>query len=235
MTLQFNIHYNTLLGQHICVCGSSSKLGKWNTKNALKMNYGYGGHWHAQVKLNSNAENIQYKYFLTDSSGVIIWEDGVDRTIRHINNSTQNIIAKDSWRAPSNEEKVMFTSAFAKALMKPNSNAKPIAVSKAKKTIQFKIQAPRISSGYMICVLGNQPKLGNWDQTKPLLLGCGDEFPLWTGSMAATGVNLPIRYKYGIYNITEKKVVTIEEGLDREIKTLPEEDYLHIQSDESFK
>jgi hypothetical protein len=65
----------------------------------------------------------------------------------------------------------MFTSAFTEVVMKPTPEASSIAYSKAQKTIQFKIQVPRIGDNHRICVLGNSAKLGNWDITKPFSFG----------------------------------------------------------------
>jgi hypothetical protein len=52
-------------------------------------------------------------------------------------------------------------------------------------------------------VLGNQKILGNWDRKSPLLMGCGEDFPEWKGHVNMAELQLPVHYKYGIYN-TEK-------------------------------
>jgi 4-alpha-glucanotransferase len=237
MTISFNINYYTHPGQEIYVCGSSKELGNWEAANALKMNYQSDGNWSIQLNLNKTAELLEYKYFLNDGYGNIIWEDGPDRIINLSGQTKPYIHVIESWRALSNNEKVMFTSAFTDVVMKPSPEASSINYSKAKKNLQFKIQVPRIGHNHCVCVLGNSAKLGNWDITKPLLLGYGENFPLWTGSISTQGIKLPLRYKYGIYDLEKKKVVTLEEGFDREIIFFPkkQKEYHQIISDERFR
>ena len=117
----------------------------------------------------------------------------------------QEVVLRENWRAPSNEEKVMFSSAFSDAIMRPSPDLKPVKA-KGKKTLQFNIQVPRIGKGYRVCVLGNDKKLGRWNLKEPLLLGCGNEFPTWKGSINLTGVDFPMHYKYGIYDLKKKEV-----------------------------
>ena len=234
MIVQLHINYNTSPGQRICVSGSTDKLGNWDVSKAVQLEYVFDGNWTVKLDIPDSTQEVEYKYLLSDENNSI-WEWGSNRKIKAVELNTPLILAHDSWRAPANEEKAIFSSAFSKAIMKPPIEEKPIK-SKARKALQFKIQVPRIGQRYRVCVLGNQEKLGNWDTKKPLLLSCGDDFPVWTGSINMSVCSLPINYKYGIYDIDKKKVLTIEEGFDRQIGYLPEEkELLFIQSDESFK
>ncbi|HBH48440.1 MAG TPA: hypothetical protein DDX98_07360 [Bacteroidales bacterium] len=237
MVLHFNIHYHTHPGQQIYICGSTGTLGNWDPDKAVKLDYSFDGNWSTQLNISGELGILAYKYFLRDDYGNTIWEEGPDREINLAGQTKPFIFAQETWRSPSNDQKVMFTSAFTEVVMKPTPEASSIAYSKAQKTIQFKIQVPRIGDNHRICVLGNSAKLGNWDITKPFLLGYGEKFPLWTGSVSTAGMKLPIRYKYGIYDLSKKKVVTIEEGFDREINVLPkkEKEFVFIKSDEGFR
>ena len=235
MKIQFNIHYDTLPGQDIYVCGSVPEIGGWHTHKASILTYLPGGNWSAEVQMDDSQNVIEYKYLIKDQNGNVSWEWGNNRKIYPSDYQSSIIIAQDSWRAPSNEEKVMFTAAFSKVIMKPNGISKPGKIKKSR-ILQFKIQLPRISRNYKACVLGNQKSLGNWNTKSPLLLECVDEFPTWSGNLDLDELTLPVRYKYGIFNIEKKEVVTIEEGFDREINTFPnEKEYVFIKADESFR
>jgi 4-alpha-glucanotransferase len=235
MIVQFNIHYLTSPGQNICVCGSRKEIGDWNTTSAFYLQYSPGGVWSNTLEIPDDSKLLEYKYILRDKGGNTIWEWGNNRKVDLTETRAPIIILQDNWRSPSNEEKVMYSSAFTEVIMKPEPAFKT-KKSRAKRTFQFKMQVPRIGPGYQLCVLGNQKKLGNWDKKNPLLMGCGEDFPDWKVNVNMAELQFPVRYKYGIYNTEKKKVVTIEEGNDRQITALPDKDEaFYLQSDESFR
>ncbi|TLX70520.1 4-alpha-glucanotransferase [Labilibacter sediminis] len=234
MKIQFNIHFHTNPGEHIYICGSINEIGNWDTSKAATLNYIEDGNW--SVIIDSSAKQIEYKYFKQDENNNIYWEWGRPRTLNVPKIKQAFILENDNWRAPENEEKVMYSSAFCDVLMKPDITLKE-EPTRAKKAIQFKINAPRIGSDFQLCILGNQSSLGNWDKEKPFLLSCNKSFPLWKGTLNLSDIEFPVQYKYGIYNFKTKKVVTIEEGVNREIFDIPtsEKSFLYIKHDESFK
>lgn len=235
MRISFNVNYHTIFGQRIYLVGSSKTLGNWDENKALPMEYINNGNWSVQLNMNKVSQKLAYKYFLKDENGHTTWEWGNDR-ILNLQSFTQNFIyLNDTWRFPSKEEKVMYSSAFTEVVMHPDEDTKAKR-SRAKKALQFNIQVPRIGKEYQLCVLGNQKKLGNWDAAKPFLLGCDNNFPLWSGAVSAADLKFPVEYKYGIYDKRKKKVVTIEEGKNRELHYLlsKENEFLYIKSDESF-
>ena len=235
MAIHFSIEYHTLPGQNIAVCGSSKEFGNWNSTKALRLNYSDGGLWTGKIDAITIKNDLSYKYCLINDDGSFSWEWGNNRTIK-AKDFKKNIILQESWRAPSNEEKTFFSSAFSKVLMRPDADLKN-KISRSKKKLRFKIQMPRISSNYQVCVLGNVPQLGNWDYKKPLLLTTGENFPEWIGEINTNSLDTHINYKYGIYDTKKKAIVTLEEGHDRHFK-LPEikdDSYTIVKSDESFR
>ncbi len=235
MRLNLSIHYQTVPGEMICVTGSLKSLGKWDTAKAIQLTYHVGGTWTSDIEIPNNCKSIEYKYALINDLGDVKWEWGDERKILLSGIKKPVIYLKDSWRSPTNEEKVMYSSAFSEVIMKPNHTAEG-ATSKAKKVLQFRIPVPRIGKDYQLCVLGNQKRLGNWAKTQPLLLSCNNEFPVWSGSVNIGDLSFPLAYKYGIYDNKKKEVVTLEEGADRVIEQLPQdEEFLFVRTNESFK
>jgi 4-alpha-glucanotransferase len=234
MTTHLKIHYNTRPGEHICICGTGKLLGNWDATKAVKLDYVRDGIWETSLKLPAGTKELEYNYLLVDDGGNFSWEWGSPRKLSLVDLKSPYLFAFEHWRSPDNREKVLYSSAFSQVIMKPDASLKG-SVSKAKKVIQFTISVPRIGEGQQICILGNQKALGNWDKTAPLLLSCGDQFPLWKGSMPATGIKLPMEYKYGVYDVNQKEVVQIEAGPNRQIIELPEEnEFTCLRSDESF-
>ena len=234
MTIHLKIHYSTRPGEHICICGTGKLLGNWDATNAVKLNYLRDGIWETSLKIPAGTQEIEYNYLLVDDGGNFSWEWGSPRKLNLVDMKSPSVFAFEHWRSPENREKVLYSSAFSRVIMKPDNNLKG-SVSKAKKVIQFNISVPRIGKGQQICILGNQKALGDWDKASPLLLACGDQFPLWKGSLPATGLKLPMEYKYGVYDANKKEVVQIEAGPNRQISELPEEnEFTCLRSDESF-
>ncbi len=236
MKINLNIHYNTSFGQQICVCGSTKSLGNGDVSKAVKLTYLNDGNWSITLTVPAKTKLLEYRYGLVDEHGNMSWEWGDGRKIKVSELNAPIIYAHDQWCYPSSEERIMFSSCFKEVLLKPNADLNA-PCSDAKQALQFRIKVPRIGHRYQACVLGNQAALGHWDKKKPFLLACGNDFSEWTGSMDAAGLSLPILYKYGIYDTEQNEVVTIEDGFDRRIDTLPENEseYLFIQSDESFR
>lgn len=235
MKIHLKIHYHTKPGQCIGVCGSSKQTGNWETSKAFKLDYLHDGFWAGTIDLPANTKELEYKYLFINENGESNYEWGNPRKINISGLNNSSMYAVEYWRAPSNEEKVMYSSAFSNVIMRPNKSAKG-SVSKAKKILQFKISVPRIGEGYQLCLLGNRKELGNWDKSEPLLLSCGDDFPFWSGSLNIAGLELPIKYKYGIYHVKRKEVVTLEDGEDRIIQEIPDDkEFIFLKSDESFR
>ena len=236
MRITFNVHYHTSFGQQIFVSGAAKSLGNWDEKKAVPLHFSANSFWSKQFDLIENDEKLEYKYFLKDEFGHTIWEWGNNRVIYLKEANKDFVFLNDTWRFPSKEEKVLYSAAFVDVIMKPAEIIARKTIN-AKKILQFNIQVPRIGKDYQVCVLGNQKELGNWDKNNPLLLATDTDFPLWIGSLSAAGLKFPIKYKYGIYHKQRKEVVTIEEGVDREINSFlkNEKEFLYVKSDEGFR
>jgi 4-alpha-glucanotransferase len=236
MKIRLKVHYHTVPGQNIYVCGTSKTLGKWNLSQALKMNYSTGGHWSVDIDFQEKTNLLEYKYVMMDNFGNTVWEWGANRKIHLKGKKPQLILADDTWQSPSKEAKPLYTSAFTRVVMHPGEIIKPTAA-RGKQKIEFRIQVPRVETGLQVCVLGNHSKLGNWHKAKPLLLDCADHFPLWKGSISISGIKFPLEYKYGLYDPARKEVIKVEEGINRFIAdpALEEESFVYIKSDEGFR
>ena len=235
MEIKLKIHYNTKLGENICICGTGHMLGNWIASNAVKLNYSSGGFWTTTLEIPKSDKVLEYKYLLVDETGNAVWEWGAARKLKLSGSKNSIVYLSETWRSTANEEKVMYSSALSKVVMKPSKTAKG-GNTKSKKALQFRISVPRVGKGFQLCVSGNQKSLGNWDKNSPLLLSCGDEFPVWTGSINSSELTFPIIYKYAIYDVKKKEIVHYETGTDRLLNQIPNEhdEFLFIQHDESF-
>ena len=215
MKITLSIHYQTIPGQEIYIVGSSKLLGQWNVSKALKMNYHENGFWKLSVNTSQKEGRIEYKYLMKAESGYQVWEWGSNHFIDLKASETKEMIIDDLWRNPLAEEKALYSASFLNVIMNPSSNKAPVKEIEADKILQLKIEVPRITSGFKVCIVGNQAQLGNWDRKNAFLLECGDDFPLWAGQLNISKLKFPLQYKYGIWDTEKQEVVTLEEGPDR--------------------
>lgn len=237
MNITLNIHYQTISGQDLYVIGASKMLGQWDANNAQKMNYQGEGFWTVTLQTSQKKGKIEYKYLMKEDSGHVRWEWGPNHNIEIENIQSENVFIDDIWRDPAEEERPFFTSSFLNVIMKPGANKAEVQKIKAENAIQLQIEVPRISSECKICVLGNQEQLGNWDKSKAVILNCGGNFPLWASQIDALKLKFPIQYKYGIWNISKKEVVTLEEGENRWLNEIPagSDSLLYVKTDVHFR
>lgn len=231
------LHYNTSWGQQIYVSGASESFGKWDVDKALKMEYQGNGFWKISVENAQIQKKLEYKYLVKDDSGPEIWEWGNNHSVDLKDEDLREVVINDSWQNPPASEKALFTSSFTRVIMKPGRNRQPVRELKSEVIFQFKIAVPRISSNYKVCVLGNQEVLGNWDKSKAFVLECGDEFPVWTGQLNALNLSFPLYYKYGIWDLDKKELITLEEGPDRHVAEIQEltPKSIYLKVDNSFR
>lgn len=236
MRLSFNIHYHTSPELQVYLSGSTPELGSWNPRQAVRMHFQGNGHWQVWLELQANTERIDYKYLLIHENGQIVWEWGINHCLDLRTHPQHLIFLADQWQNPSAAEKVFYTSSFMNVLMKPGENAAEQKPADAGRIFRFRISVPRISENYKVCILGNQPVLGNWNRQQPFVLDCNGEFPIWSGETDASKLRFPIIYKYGIWSINEQRLVTMEEGFDREIGDFPnfDSDFVFQKTDSNF-
>ncbi|MEM9822985.1 MAG: 4-alpha-glucanotransferase [Bacteroidota bacterium] len=216
MKIEFNIHYHTTPGQHICLIGVQANPAQSAQEVPLKMDYIADGHWSCELTFDATNQQLAYKYALLDVGGTLREEWGAFRQLNLNTFKTDRVLLRDQWRAPSKAEMAMYSSSFKNVLLPPNDKVKGTST-RAKQKLQFNIEVSRISAAYQVCITGNQDVLGQWGAEPPLLLACGRNFPKWTASINLSSVRFPLEYKYGLYEIATKKVVCLEQGENREL------------------
>lgn len=74
----FEIQYNTQMGENISVIGSNNKLGNWDTKNPLNLNWNKGNIWSGKFDYNE-IKDFEYKFILQNNGYIKEWENGFNR------------------------------------------------------------------------------------------------------------------------------------------------------------
>lgn len=213
MKLHFYLRFHTKFGQVLSVVGNIEELGNNDPVKAVQMNYLNKEYWELPVEITQKppSKSIIYKYILKNEDGTILQEWGHDRTIewKKILKSVQLI---DIWNHAGEFENAFFTAPFDKVLLKAN-HSKSKASSDRHYTHVFRVKAPLLKKNEIICILGNAKKLNAWNEDEPLLLSKAGNW--WSVNIDLSEANIPIGYKYGVYNSKEKSLTRFEEGDNR--------------------
>ncbi len=212
MTIHFYLRYYTHPGQVLFISGNNDFLGNNETAKAVEMSYYNDEFWHLEIELPEDFDDtVLYKYFLKDKDGSEIFDGEENRAIDLSTIKAANISVYDMWNGANNLGNVFFTRAFNKVLLAHVTKIKTAVVKKY--THEFRVKAPLLQPGEIICMCGSTESLQNWSSTDPILLTPRDDW--FVARVSLNGDDWPTTYKYGIYNIEEKKIIRLEEGENR--------------------
>lgn len=212
MTLHFFLRFHSTYGQNFYVTGNIAALGNNDPAKAIALSYLNDEFWHAIVDVPEDTGLFSYKYFIRYSDGFESVEWLADRTLNTKQINTTEVQLVDAWNYAGQYENAFYTQPFIKTLLKPNKleYAKPV---RANATHVFKIKAPLLNPDEVACVLGSCAELTNWDEANPLLMEREGNWFVYPINLAK--VTFPVYYKYGVYNVAEKKFMRYEAGKNR--------------------
>lgn len=212
MPITFFLNYHTEFGQELFISGNNNFLGNNEIDHAIPMVYLDRESWFLTMELPDNFDDIiLYKYILKDKDGSRVYDGEGDRSIDVSLLKKKTISVVDTWNADSNIANVFFTRPFSEVLLEHVPKVKIPAPKKY--THEFRVKAPLLQPGEIICMAGSSKKLKYWDTNEPLLMEAKNNWFITRLELEPDG--LPITYKYGIYNFQEKKFVRFEECANR--------------------
>jgi 4-alpha-glucanotransferase len=216
MTIHFYLRFTTHFGQTILVSGNNSVLGNDNLNQAFSLQYFSDQLWHGSITADAvkDISTIRYKYILREDGKEDTVEFGDDRVVPLDESNANELVFFDTWNYSGETENAYFTQAFQEVLLKTPKAVAAIAPKAIKNyTHQFRIKAPILHEDEAICITGAATDLGNWSTEKPVLLTKNKTW--WKVKLNLSAATFPVDYKYGIYNIKDKKFVAFEAGDNR--------------------
>lgn len=253
MLVRFSLNYRAEYGQVLVVCGSAPELGAWNVLLSPAMAVaGSDDHWQLTVELPDRATTTElaYKYALRDErTGNVIWEWGADRTLALEPRRFREVDVLDAWRPLSEQDNVLFSAAFTKALMQRLPQPEAATAAKrpggaaarkaaARALVRLQVNAPRVPAELVMAVSGADAALGAWDEAKAVVLD-GAEYPRWAVELPLTTPGQATEYKYGLYDAQAQRFVAWETGPNRVLGPLPTppagQPTLTVRTDEYFR
>lgn len=231
MKLNFNLLYRSHWGQVVYITGSEAPLGNWDVDQAVPMHYQGNNLWTVELDFEKD-KYLEYKYIVKEGSGFVSWEGGNNRSL--MTDAADVLFVRDDFHAVVDPERVLQTKVFTEVIMKPSESFARPNIGDAQKRIRFSLLAPRVGSEYGIAITGSHPSLGSWQN--PVLMS-NIHYPFWEAEFDAAGFDQLISYKYTIVRMSDRKVVTWEEGENRLLFPLDgsHERSLTLVNDEHFR
>ena len=214
MIVHFYLRFYTKVEQNLFVSGNCDSLGNDNISKAMPLQYLNDDYWVGQVELTKNDlanQLLKYKYILRTGEDNEIIEWGNDRII-DLRIIAKEITLIDTWNHAGSPENVFYTKPFKEVFFKslPNLAAESFV---PPYTHHFKVKAPLLKQDEVVCLLGNNNDLANWDTVAPILLTRSDDW--WNVKINITEEEFPVSYKYGVYNTVQQSFVNYEIGENR--------------------
>jgi 4-alpha-glucanotransferase len=212
MTIQFYLRYHTHFGQTLLIVGNNKYLGDNDSSKALSLSYFNEDFWKVTIPFPDDFDdNIHYKYILKDKDGTEIFDGEENRFLDVSLRRRKNYTIIDTWNAAGDIGNVFFSMAFSKVLLPPVSKIK---ISTPRKiTHEFRVKAPLLQPGETICLCGSTNGLKNWDAQNPIVLVPKNNW--FIAQVHLEENEWPATYKYGIYDLNEKKLSRFENGENR--------------------
>ncbi|MGN6342927.1 MAG: 4-alpha-glucanotransferase [Ginsengibacter sp.] len=217
MKISFYLRYYTVVGEELYVTGNNKFLGDNTPENAVQMRWLDNDTWTVTLDLPDDFDDeIHYKYILKDLKGVYVVDGEEDRFINLSFKKKNSYSVFDTWNSAGAIWNVFFTKAFREILLPPVTKIK---VSFPKKfTHIFRVKAPLLKPGEILCLCGSTTHLNSWNTDAPIIMEPKNNW--FIAKVFLDENEWPASYKYGIYNIEEKKFIGFEQGENRLIRKL---------------
>lgn len=217
LTIVFRLKFHTEFGQNIFITGNHPLLGNGDIDHALPLHFLNDDFWTTEIELNKETLSqsvITYNYVLKSADGVISYDWGTDKTIEIAAIEASELCLFDSWNFAGYYENVFYSEPFVNVLL--NNNYAELNLKQPEKfTHVFKVKAPLLQKQQTICLIGSGKLLKNWSVENPILLQRKKGEDYYSVKLNLTSDNLPIFYKYGVYDIESKQFIRYEDGNNR--------------------
>lgn len=216
-TIFFHIVFHTNYGQNLFITGNHEIFGNGDATKAIPMHFLNDGIWTAELLIDDSHyedKEISYHYLLKNADGSYIYDADNDRKVNLSDLKSKSILMLDAWNHAGYYENAFYTEAFKNVIFKNNYT---VVESKKPATIThiFRIKTPLLAAGETVCILGSNKQLSDWNKADPILMNRSEGADSYEVYLNLTKTAVPFAYKYGIYNVNDKKFVRFENGNNR--------------------
>lgn len=215
--IHFLVRYHSRFGESLFVTGDHELLGNNDPEKAFPLEFLNEENWSGTIDVTEDALRtpITYNYLLKNADGTFTQDWGNDKKITEAFLHRKDVQLNDAWNHAGFAENVFYTEPFQNILLSDHSVAHKKAAETKHYTHIFKCKAPLLQKNEVLCLLGNDQLLKNWNEKSPILLDKPETSEAWEIELNLTNAGFPLVYKYGVYNVKEKKFVQYEQGNNR--------------------
>ncbi|MDO7850329.1 4-alpha-glucanotransferase [Hymenobacter convexus] len=134
-------------------------------------------------------------------------------------------------KAPAKGSKA--AKATAEASPVPTGSPETTVAPAAGETV-FQLVAPRVAPHLGLCILGSDPALGAWDNTKALVLSDTD-YPTWSGRFKLQNPGEDCHYKYAMWDAAAGHALDMEGGDNRVVPATQDATAARVFNDEGYR
>ncbi len=208
MNFEFRVAYATLVGESLWLEIKMS-AGKKVSCQILPMKWKDAQHWEMKIE-SANVQLCEYRYVLKREDGLELAEFGEFRE-SHNAVCDHDILFLDDWKSAGSEDRVYETKVFEL----DGGPKRAIGDAPLSASHQFHLHMARLPGDSVPCLIGGCNELGNWNYSEALPM-VEVKKNHWQ-----VNVNLPkdelIEYKYGIYSISVKQAIQLEDGAQNRV------------------
>lgn len=213
MNIVFRLNYHTVPGQSLWL-KYSTVLDEKGVRfdQVVPLQWLNDGQWEARVKVRGAGRfRIEYNYQLRQANGVELDEWHAPRTAEIDLSAHDAVLLQDSWCSAGTVDYAFETNAFPAVLAARGPFEKLQSPDDANHSFQLRMAA--VPAGQVPCLVGSVSELGNWGwfSAIPLVETAPN---IWRKNLRLP-VDWHIEYKYGLFDLKLKCVVSLELGENR--------------------
>ena len=219
MKIKFTIHYCTEWGQQLVVLVSYFLTDGGIRTTRVEMLTDDGEHWQAETAAVESRRTAQatithfsYLYIVEDAEGHELRREWTLMPRKFDYDNTKTYVMADQWN-----DLPLPAHLYSKAYLVNSRYKQPQTIQPTpyfRKTLLFRVSAPQLLPSQQLAVIGSHPVLGAWNPVRYQLMQPAANF-VWTLSLNADALLLPIEYKYVIIDAETRQLLQWEEGDNR--------------------
>jgi len=206
MKVQFYLRYATKYGESFTLHLSN---GQQHTLEYLSDDFCFLS---LELSAAQFQEGLSYSYVFHTIDGLSKPEADPGRRLDLSDLSAEKLEVFDYFNPMGLLENVFTTQPFCSPRVE---NAEKRAKKSTQTTHVFRVKAPLLKPEEVICLLGHNKALRNWDTAAPILLK--NEGAWWETRLDLSEETFPLGYKYGVWNTRTNKFLGFEDGGNRAI------------------
>jgi len=223
MVIHFYIKYKTNFGQSLIIRLTDPVLST-GADHDIKLNYLNDEYWYGNFDTDEQGikDSLKYYYILREYGKPDRNDLCKNRSLSIKKIEADEINVFDDWQEYALEETVFnskpFTQVFGQAKVKEPTCKKP--------THLFEVHANHLPDDKLLCICGAGKKMNDWDLSDPVIMKRKKNS--WTVKLNLAKENFPLEYKFGVYDIKQKKAIFLEDGSNRVIYHQGDKDKLNV-------